>query len=119
MFFRACTLTVALVFTSLLGQANAQTSVPTYRVTYCVQVKYEMWRNGATYWATEYETSNLSEPQFVYQLFGAAHDNGTLCAILGCGFDWIVRDIRIKTKYDWFLPPVTRLAPTNLEIRKY
>ncbi len=85
------------------GTSNAQTSLPLYKTTYRIEVKYEMWRNGATYWATEYETANLAEAQLILQLFEAALEDGSLSEIMGCGFDWIAVDVRLTTKKEWLL----------------
>ncbi|MCR9293677.1 MAG: hypothetical protein NXI32_13215 [bacterium] len=107
---------VALLFALLCGAgvAQAQSSMPLYTVSYQVQVKYEMWRNGNSYWATEYETANLAEAQMVFALFEAAFDAGELGAILGSGFDWIPVDLRLKTKYTWNLQREDlQLAPTS------
>lgn len=90
----------------------AQTSMPLYSTSYRVQVQWEMWRNGANYWATEFETDDLQTATMVYDLFEAAFEAGELCEILGCGFDWIPVDIRLKTHYTWHLQaePVWRSA---------
>ena len=92
-----------LLFSSFCGVSEAQTY--SYKTTYCIQVKYEMWRNGSSYWATEYETSNLADAQLVFAFFEAALEDGSLCEILNCGFDWIVVDVRLKTKYEWYVQP--------------
>ena len=99
-------LAVSLLFLLACASASqAQLSMPLYTTTYCVQVKYEMWRNGTTYWATEFETSNLNDAELVYDLFEASMDDGSICDILGCGFDWIAVDVRIRTKYEWNIYP--------------
>ncbi len=48
-----------LTAASAASVSHAQTSIPLYTVSYQVQVRWEMWRNGNTYWAVEYETSDL------------------------------------------------------------
>ena len=93
------------------SQAHAQLSMPAYTTTYCVQVQWEMWRSGGTYWATEYETDNLEDAQLVHALFVAAFENGTLCDILGCSFDWIPVDVRMTTRREWNLYPVDPIEP--------
>ena len=64
-----------LLVAALCGTSNAQSSLPPYQVSYCIEVQHEMWRNGATYWSTEYETSSLNEAQLVLGLFEAALEN--------------------------------------------
>ena len=98
-------LPLALVAGAFCSVSSAQSSMPTYTTTYCVQVKFEFWRNGATYWSTEYETSDLQEAQLIHAFFESAFENGTLGEILGSGLDWIVTDVRLKTKYEWNLLP--------------
>jgi hypothetical protein len=83
--------------------SQAQSSMPLYSTSYRVQVKWEMWRNGNSYWATEFESADLQTATMVYDLFEAAFESGQLCEILGCGFDWIPVDIRLKTHYTWNL----------------
>ena len=98
-------------------QAQAQTSMPLYTTKYCVQVEWYFWRSGGSYWATEYETSDLGDAQLVFDLFESALENGTLCEILGCNVStWIPVDVRLKTKYEWnFYPVVTpQVNATNL-----
>ena len=92
-----------LTAVSAASVSQAQSSMPLYTVSYQVQVRWEMWRNGNTYWAVEYETSNFLEADMVYELFLAALDEGSLGEILGGGFDWIPREVRLKTKYTWNL----------------
>lgn len=88
-------------------RAQAQTSIPLYTTTHCVQVEWYFWRSGGTYWATEYESSDLAEAQLVFELFESALENGTLCEILGCNITtWIPIDVRLKTRYDWNIYPV-------------
>jgi len=98
-----CALPLLLLVSFFSGTSNAQTSLPLYRTTYQVQVKYEMWRNGSTYWAIEYETASLADAQLVLQLFEAALADGSLSEIMGCGFDWIAVDVRMTTKKEWLL----------------
>jgi hypothetical protein len=107
-----CSIPMFLLLIAFCGTSNAQLSVPMFKTTYCVQVEHEMWRNGRSYWSTEYETSNQAEAQLIYQLFEAALESGSLCEMLGCDFDWIIVDVRLKTKHEWFL----QIAPTwNLQ----
>ena len=81
--------------------------MPLYTTKYCVQVEWYFWRSGGSYWATEYETSDLGDAQLVFDLFESALENGTLCEILGCNVTtWIPVDVRLKTKYEWNLYPV-------------
>ncbi|MEO2016937.1 MAG: hypothetical protein ABGZ53_21480 [Fuerstiella sp.] len=60
-----------------------------------------MWRNGATYWSTEFETSSLSQAQVMASLYELALERGTICDILGCSSDWIIVNVRIRTKYEF------------------
>ncbi|KAA5543572.1 hypothetical protein FYK55_10170 [Roseiconus nitratireducens] len=92
--------------------AQAQTSMPLYTTTYCVQVQWSFWRSGGSYWSTEYETSDLGDAQLVFNLFESAFENGTLCEILGCDVtSWVPVDVRLKTVYEWnFYPVATRYA---------
>lgn len=87
--------------------AHAQLSLPTYTTTYCVQVKWEMWRSGGTYWANEYESTDQADAELMFAFFEAAFENGTLCEIIGCSFDWIPIDVRLTTRRDWNLYPVS------------
>ena len=90
-------------------EAQAQTSVPLYTSTYCVQVEWYFWRSGGSYWATEYETSDLRDAQLVFELFESALQNRTLCEILGCTITtWVPIDVRLKTQYEWNLYPVAK-----------
>ena len=83
--------------------SQAQTSsVPLYTTSYSVQVEWYFWRSGGTYWANEYETSDLGEAQLVFELFESALESGTLCEILGGNITtWIPVDVRLKTNYHW------------------
>lgn len=100
-------LVVVVAALSSASQANAQSSLPLYTTSYCVQVEWYFWRSGGSYWATEYESSNLSEAQLVFELFESALENGTLCEILGCNATtWIPIDVRLKTKYHWKINPI-------------
>ncbi|MCC9600947.1 hypothetical protein LOC67_10245 [Stieleria sp. JC731] len=93
------------------AQAQDQVSVPLYTTSYCVQVEWYFWRSGGTYWATEFESTDLAEAELVYQLFDSAFENGTLCDILGCEItSWIPIDVRLKTVYHWNIFPVERLT---------
>ena len=94
-------------FSAAAPQARAQTSIPLYTTTFCVQVEWYFWRSGGSYWATEYETSDLGEAQLVFDLFESALEDGSLCQILGCNITtWIPIDVRLKTKYHWNIYPV-------------
>lgn len=96
-----CVLPLLLLASFFSGTSHAQTSLSLYKTTYHVQVQYEMWRNGSTYWATEYETSDLADAQMLLQLFEAALNNGTLSEIMGAGPEWIAVDVRMTTKKEW------------------
>ena len=112
MSFAKSAIPMFLLMTAFCGTSNAQRSIPAYKTTYCVQVKYELWRSGVSYWSTEFETTNRTEALLIYQLFEAALEAGSLCELLGCGSNWIIIDVRLKTKYEWFL----QIAPTwNLQ----
>lgn len=97
-------LPVLLFALSFPSSASAQVSVPLVRTTWQVQVKYEMWRNGSAYWSTEFESEDQEEAQMVFELMQAALDNGTICSILGCGFDWIIVDVRLQPKHELAFP---------------
>jgi hypothetical protein len=92
---------VLFLLAAFSGAANAQSATSSVRTTYCVQVKYEMWRSGASYWSTEFETSSLQQALMMESLFEFALESGTLCEILGCGSDWIIVDVRIRTKREF------------------
>lgn len=88
--------------------AQAQSSIPLYTTKHCVQVEWCFWRSGGVYWATEFESTDLGEAQLVLALFESALENGTLCEVLGCNITtWIPIDVRLTTKYEWNLFPVT------------
>ena len=98
-------LVLALIaFAAVPAVSQAQISVPFVKKTYCVQVKYEMWRNGATYWSTVFETDDADDANLMYALLQDALEDGDICELLNCGFDWIIRDVRLVTKYEYFLP---------------
>jgi len=97
-----CTLPLLMLVTFFSGQSDAQSSLSLYKTTYRIQVKYEMWRNGSTYWATEYETSNLSDARMMLALFETALANGSLSDIMNCGPEWIAIDVRLTTKKEWY-----------------
>jgi len=98
-------------------EAQAQTSMPLYTTTHCVQVEWHFWRSGGSYWATEYETNNLNEAELMFDLFESALENGTLCEILGCNITtWIPVDVRLKTEYEWNLFPVETSYATAMKL---
>jgi len=92
---------VLCLLAAFSGTANAQTSVLAVKTTYCVQVEYEMWRSGISYWSTEFETTSLQQAQVMESLYKLALESGTLYEILGCGPDWIIVDVRIQTKHEY------------------
>lgn len=96
-----CTLPLLMLVTFFSGQAPAQTS-SLYKTTYRVQVQYEMWRNGSTYWETEFETTNYNDAVTMLALLENALDNGTLSEIMNCGPDWIAVDVRLTTKKEYY-----------------
>ncbi|MFQ5730657.1 MAG: hypothetical protein ACE5KM_01755 [Planctomycetaceae bacterium] len=91
-----------LAIAAIPGISQAQLSLPFAKKTYCVQVQYEMWRNGSTYWSTVFETENQADAQLMYELLQNAYDDGVICDMLNCGFDWIIRDVRLYTKYEYY-----------------
>ncbi len=90
-----------ILLAALPAVSQAQTSVPFATATYHVQVKKEMWRNGSTYWSTVFSTENADDADLMYELLDSALENGTICQILNCGFDWIIRDVRIVTEWEF------------------
>ena len=72
--------------------------MPLTTTTYKVQVKYEFWRSGGTYWSTVFETEDQEDAQLMYDLLSIAHENGDICDVLNCGFDWIITDVRLVVK---------------------
>ena len=92
---------VLFLLTAFSGTSDAALA---YQRTYCVQVKYEMWRNGSAYWATEFETSDREDAELMFDLLLFALDNDSICSILDCGFDWIIVDVRLVTKYHVIQP---------------
>lgn len=97
------TLAAVLLSGMFSALANAQISAPLYTKTYYVEVEYEMWRNGNRYWATEFETSDQQDAQLMYDLLVFAWENGAIRDLLDVGFDWMVVDIRLRTKTEWHL----------------
>ena len=81
--------------------SNAQSSTQFLKTTYQVQVKYEMWRNGLSYWHTEFETSSAGQAEQLEALYRLAIETGTICQILPCGPDWIVVDVRVRKKLEY------------------
>ena len=105
---------VLCLLAAFSGTANAQTSVLAVKTTYCVQVEYEMWRSGISYWSTEFETTSLQQARVMESLYELALESGTLCEILGCSPDWVIVDVRIQTKREyiqavqpWYLRALT------------
>lgn len=96
------------LFTLLPSTSQAQFRLPCVSTSYCVQVKYEFWRNGSTYWATEFESTSLEDAELMADLLESAMDDGSIRDILNVGFDWIVVDVRIQTKYEFL-----QLAPSR------
>ena len=94
-----CALPLLMLVSLFDGQSDAATF---YKTTYRVQVQYEMWRNGVTYWDTEFETTNLAEAQMVLSLFQSALDNGSLSNLMNCGPDWIAVDVRMTTHREYY-----------------
>jgi hypothetical protein len=63
---------VLCLLAAFSGTANAQNSVLAVKTTYCVQVEYEMWRSGISYWSTEFETTSLQQAQVMKSLYEIA-----------------------------------------------
>ena len=95
-----------LLIASLPAMASATEplSVPFVKTTYSVQLRYEMWRNGNAYWATEYQTSNYQDAVLMADLFEIALEAGEICELMNCSFDWIITDVRIVTKHEYYQP---------------
>lgn len=89
-----------ILFAAWPADAQAQISTPLIKTTWQVQVKKEMWRNGNAYWSTEFESEDEEVAQMVFELMQSALDNGTICEIVGCSFDWIVVDVRLQPKHE-------------------
>ena len=81
--------------------SHAQSSNQFLTTTYQVQVKYEMWRSGLSYWKTEFETSSADQAEQLAALFQLAIDSGVICEILPCTFDWIVVDVRVCKRQEY------------------
>lgn len=90
-----------IAFAAVPSVSEAQYSTPFVIKTYKVQVQYEMWRNGGTYWATEFETDDQEDAQMMFLALETALDNGYICQILDCDFDYIVRDVRLVVEYKY------------------
>ena len=92
-----------LAFAAIPAVSEAQESVPFVTTTYRVQVQYEFWRNGATYWATEFESENETDAELMLLALETALENGYICQILDCDFSWIPRDVRLVVDhaYPW------------------
>ena len=84
-----------LVVASFSSPSDVQAATPYYTTSYTVEVKYEMWRNGASYWSELLETSDSREAEMTCELLLAALDNGTICQVMDCGFGWIIVDVRL------------------------
>lgn len=78
--------------------SEAQTSVPLTTTTYQVQVKYEYWRSGVSYWSTVLETEDRGDAELMHDLLLIALENGSICDVLDCSFDMIVNDVRLVSK---------------------
>ena len=89
---------VLCLSTLFSGVVHAQSSVPGVSTTYYAQLKYERWHSGISYGSTQFETSSLQDAQAMEALFERALENGTICEIMGCGFEWIIIDVRIYTE---------------------
>ena len=90
-----------LAFAAIPSVSEAQESVPFVTTTYRVQVQYEFWRNGSTYWATEFESENEDDAELMLLALETALDNGYLCQILDCDFSWIPRDVRLVVDHEY------------------
>ena len=86
--------------------SHAQSSNQFLKTTYQVQVKYEMWRTGLSYWHTEVETSSADQAEQLAALYQLAIESGVICQILPCGVEWIVVDVRVRKKQEF--PRLTR-----------
>lgn len=100
---------VLLLFAALPSVSQAQVSIPLR--TYHVQVKKEMWRNGNTYWSTVFSTDDYEDALLMEALLESALENGTICQILNCDFDWIIRDVRISVQWNLPLLEMNALSP--------
>ncbi len=109
-----------LLLTSFFcGESQAQSPSPLYHVTYQVQVKYEMWRSGLTYWATEFETTDINDAKEMHGLYKLALDEGMLDDIMGSGPEWVPVDVRLRTHYEVLLQPIKTTVPKrNYTIRR-
>lgn len=114
-----------LVFAAVPAVSEAQVSVPFVKTTYSVQVQKEFWRNGSTYWLTVFQTENLEDAELMFELLSDALEAGQICEYLDCGFDWIIRDVRLVARHEY--PYLERLQynrellyrnPSDLTIRK-
>jgi hypothetical protein len=90
-----------LLFAAVPSVSEAQTSIPLYKTTYCVQVKYEYWRNGVTFWSTVLSTSNQTNAVLMHDLLLDALEDGDICEMMNCGFDFIITDVRLTVKREY------------------
>ena len=72
--------------------------VPLTTAKYKVQVQYECWRSGGTYWSMVFETEDHDDAELMYDLLLMAHENGDICDIFDCSFNWIITDVRLVVK---------------------
>ena len=107
-------LTAFITFAAIPQASDAEDNLPFVIKTYRVQVQYEMWRSGGTYWATEFETNNQADAELMFAALETALEYGYICEILDCGSDWIPRDVRlvVDCEYPYLeLIQATQIAP--------
>ena len=91
---------VTLAFSTLSRTAAAQNSL--VLKTYKVQVQYWFFDTDYYYWSTVFETTDLADAEFVYQLLLAAHENGQLNEVAPNSYwRYMAVDVRMITEYHY------------------
>ncbi len=98
MFKMRSLLPALLLLATVPAVCQAQLSVPLTTTKYQVQVQYEFWRSGGTYWSTVFETEDHDDAELMYDLLFMAHESGDICDIFDCNFNWIITDVRLVVK---------------------
>lgn len=109
-----CFLAAAALFLSRPASADAQDYFNVVQTTYEVQVEYWFFDTDYYYWRTVFESSDLEEAQFVYQLLLLAKQNHQLNqAAPNEYWRYIAVDVRLVPKYHY---PRYQLSSSSLKL---
>lgn len=95
----AAALLLTMSFTSRSAEAQ---SISIVTKTYKVQVEYWFFDTDYYYWSTVFETDNLQDAQFVYDLLLMAKEDGQLnSAAPNSYWRYFAVDVRMITEYHY------------------